>query len=1355
MEAVQDLYFWPDIWQVEIGVGFLVDFYTFIFFNNMADKPLSIHPQGIEYKKQSEGKCCSLYDDRTSSVEKLDDAVLPGDVYKYTWEITAKTGPREADPPCLTYIYYSHNDMVKDFNSGLIGTLLICKEGSLNENGTQKLFDREYVLMFAVFDESKSWQQSTSLMYTINGYTNGTLPVCMYDNISWHLIGMSSKPEIFSIHFNGQVLEQKHHKVSSVSLVGGSSTTANMTVSQKGRWLISSLIQKHLQAGVRGYLNIQECAGKEMFKKRLSFKEMRMIKDWEYFIAAEEITWDYAPNIPKNTENFLNLIGKQYKKAVFIQYKDGTFSERLSIPRPMETGILGPVIRAEVKDTIRVVFKNMASRPYSIYLHGVTLSKDSEGANYPLDSTDNTTQNKAVQPGETYTYKWSVVDTDAPTTEDAQCVTRLYHSAVDVTRDIASGLIGPLLICKRMSLDKKGAQNKADVEQQTVFATFDENKSWYLEDNIQQFCSDPSSVKRENPKFYQSNVMHTINGYVADSMDILGFCQEEIVQWHLSSIGAQDEIVSVHLSGHTFRYRGEHRDVVNLFPMSGESVTVTMDNVGTWLLTSWGSNEMKLRFRDSKCEKDEDDDTDEDEDPYTIVYLTEATSKSSAEEKEREEKMIVKAELAVNDYLQTEDTLVDYDYQRDLVSMLGLRTFRNKSVDEEELQNLTALALEDTFEHYTTKDDGSDSRVDINKIRNPDDIAEHYLGSRGNMRQYYIAAEEVFWDYSGSGKSTTRNYRTSTVYKKVIFQSYQDSTFTTPVNEGEYEEHLGILGPVIRAEVEDVIQVHFKNLASRPYSLHAHGLSYEKSSEGSSYEDESPDWFKNDDAIQPNDTYTYVWYATKQSGPVEAGAVCRSWAYYSGVNPEKDIHSGLIGPILICQKGTLHKFSNWPMETREFALLFMVFDEEKSWYFDKHSKRTCTTKIPGVQKCHKFPAINGVTYHLQGLRMYQDELVHWHLLNMGGPKDIHVIHFHGQTITEQKVKKHQLGAYPLLPGSFQTVEMTPSKAGVWLLDTKVGEYQQAGMQASFIVVDKGKDSQISASQHVDYWEPKLARLKNVGRYNAWSTEKKPNEFPWIQVDLQRQVLIAGIQTQGASQLLKPLYTTEYFLAYSKDGRKWVTFRGNSTLTHKPFEGNSDAQGIKQNDIDPPIIAQYIRIYPTRYHKRPTLRMELLGCEIEGCSMPLGMESGVIQNSQVTASSFKNSWFNSWLPSLARLNREGRTNAWQAKSNNNQQWLQIDLLKPKKITAIITQGSKSISTEMYVKTFAILYSYDGLDWETYLDDSKSTTKVFTGNINSDGHIKHFFHPPIISRFIRIVPKTWNQSIAFRIELFGCE
>uniref|UniRef100_A0A669QYX7 ferroxidase n=1 Tax=Phasianus colchicus TaxID=9054 RepID=A0A669QYX7_PHACC len=1787
-----------------------------VHFKNMADKPISIHPQGLVYNKKAEG---SLYDDRTSSVEKQDDAVLPGQVYTYVWDITEEVGPREADLPCLTYAYYSHENMVMDFNSGLIGALLICKKGSLNEDGSQKLFDKEYILMFGVFDENKSWQRSASLKYTINGYADGTLPdleACMYDNISWHLIGMSSKPEIFSIHINGQVMEQRHHRISTVNLVGGASTTVNMTVSEEGRWLISSLVQKHLKAGMHGYLTVRDCGDRQVKKSRLSLKERRMIKNWEYFIAAEEVVWDYAPTIPdtldkhykaQHLDNYSNLIGKKYKKAIFRQYTDGSFTKRLENPRPKETGILGPVIRAQINDKVKIVFKNKASRPYSMYFHGVTLSKNAEGANYPQDPT-------GIQPGKTYTYEWQIAKTDQPTAQDAQCITRLYHSAVDIERDIASGLIGPLLICKSEALSQKGVQKKADGEQHAMFAVFDENKSWYIEDNIKEYCSNPASVRRDDLKFYNSNIMHTINGYVSDRNEILGFCQDNVVQWHFSSVGTQDEIVSIRLSGHAFLYRGKYEDVLNLFPMSGESVTVEMDNIGTWLLASWGATEMSygmsLRFRDVRCDYEDDssfevldltntktdkkalstsveedvEEVDEDDSEYQDYLASFYSIRSLRNTGETEEtqnltalawgqsedidtastKVAVDSDLTVTngskltEFLETrtapplqietetfqsnytsvtaeeylllasasdgkpdlifenrsqsnyavndsnmsggehllsngeaqvkdaEEPLTDRkdsnffteeyqestgkrnnsinskrkkrssvaikfysvqkmkallnhvrnknvsfsdktnapnsmqhtentsstatvgddqhpsDYDSDLEeeetkggnamhagsfplelevsvkenesdasSLSQLELYKDKQTDsfsldhtlgnirpnsspalvknfleaslpravkysskmtdeewnlvsakgiqklEENLdksvsgklnyggrngtiflnkkhmkkdggfshlmeekqkgnrkhpplkrkvgnkndtlstsgtflkirrrkkeypkttqflnprskkpQKFTKPAEElgrtlfpgganhvtlpcctnttespsksshrelpgdtqqlkpsiviglphengnyeytsgeyyredtsgDEYEYYYVSFDDpymTDPKLNVNEQRNPENIAEHYLRSRGNERRYYIAAKEVCWNYAGHKKSTMMYDKIckdgST--KKVIFQRYSDSTFTVLQDEGEYEEHLGILGPVIRAEVNDVILVHFKNLASRPYSLHAHGLFYEKSSEGSIYDDESSDWFKEDDKVQPNSSYIYVWYANRRSGPVQPGAACRSWVYYSDVNLEKDTHSGLIGPILICEKGTFSASDNNSTNIRDFFLLFMVFDEEKSWYFDKRSRNV--NRSSNVCCFFFFPAINGITCGLQGLRMYEGELVRWHLLNMGVPKDIHVVHFHGQTFTEQlELMKYQLGTYTLLPGSFQTVEMKPQRPGWWLLDTEVGEYQQAGMQASFLVLEKGNQAIKSSLSFQDYWEPKLARLNNSGTYNAWSTTMT-NDLPWIQVDFQRQVLLTGIQTQGAKHFLKSFYVQKFFIVYSRDKRKWNTFRGDSSPAEKVciFEGNSDAYGIKENIIDPPIMARYIRVYPTQAYNEPTLRMELLGCEVDGCSLPLGMENGGIKNTQITASSVKTSWFSTWEPSLARLNRKGKINAWRAKSNNNQQWLQIDLLTIKKITAIATQGVKSVSTENFVKTYVILYSNQGSEWKSYTEGSSLVAKVFSGNENSNGHVKHFFHPPILSRFIRIVPKTWYNGIALRVELFGCD
>lgn len=78
--------------------------------------------------------------------------------------------------------------------------------------------------------------------------------------------------------------------------------------------------------------------------------------------------------------------------------------------------------------------------------------------------------------------------------------------------------------------------------------------------------------------------LSAINGYVPESIPILGFCFDDTVQWHFCSVGKQDDILTIHFTGHSFIYNKRHEDTLTLIPMRGESVTVTMDNVGkNWL----------------------------------------------------------------------------------------------------------------------------------------------------------------------------------------------------------------------------------------------------------------------------------------------------------------------------------------------------------------------------------------------------------------------------------------------------------------------------------------------------------------------------------------------------------------------------------------------------------------------------------------------------------------------------------------------------------------------------------------------------------------------------------------------------
>lgn len=95
------------------------------------------------------------YFDNTSQKEKEDDIVQPNNEHVYYWEVTSDVSPQPDDPTCLTYTYISHQNVVEDYNSGLIGTLLICKPG---ENRDLMTFGRmrryvevynSYVSMFS------------------------------------------------------------------------------------------------------------------------------------------------------------------------------------------------------------------------------------------------------------------------------------------------------------------------------------------------------------------------------------------------------------------------------------------------------------------------------------------------------------------------------------------------------------------------------------------------------------------------------------------------------------------------------------------------------------------------------------------------------------------------------------------------------------------------------------------------------------------------------------------------------------------------------------------------------------------------------------------------------------------------------------------------------------------------------------------------------------------------------------------------------------------------------------------------------------------------------------------------------
>lgn len=135
------------------------------------------------------------------------------------------------------------------------------------------------------------------------------------------------------------------------------------------------------------------------------------------------------------------------------------------------------------------------------------------------------------------------------------------------------------------------------------------------------------------------------------------------------------------------------------------------------------------------------------------------------------------------------------------------------------------------------------------------------------VRKYFVAAEVAMWDYAPSGRDLVKDaafpdavpppppgsalqmdhsqmdmtgtwmansraepYRIGRHYLKMVFKEYTDHTFTARKARAAEDEHLGVLGPTLRAEVGDAIQVVFRNHAPTGFmfSMHPHGVKYGK-----------------------------------------------------------------------------------------------------------------------------------------------------------------------------------------------------------------------------------------------------------------------------------------------------------------------------------------------------------------------------------------------------------------------------------------------------------------------------------------------------------------------------------------------
>jgi FtsP/CotA-like multicopper oxidase with cupredoxin domain len=215
----------------------------------------------------------------------------------------------------------------------------------------------------------------------------------------------------------------------------------------------------------------------------------------------------------------------------------------------------------------------------------------------------------------------------------------------------------------------------------------------------------------------------------------------------------------------------------------------------------------------------------------------------------------------------------------------------------------------------------------------------------GKTRMYYVAADEVQWDYAPSGRDEAMDmefddigkaftqsgpHRIGRVYKKAVYHEYTDATFSMQKKRGPEEQYLGILGPILRGEVGDTIKVVFKNNATHPYSMHPHGVLYEKDSEGADYNDGTSGADKEDGGVPPGATHTYTWRIPERAGPGPNDPSSVFWLYHSHCDELRDVASGLFGVIVVTRRGMALPDGRPKDVDHEFVSMYIAINENQS-----------------------------------------------------------------------------------------------------------------------------------------------------------------------------------------------------------------------------------------------------------------------------------------------------------------------------------------------------------------------------------------------------------------------------------------
>lgn len=249
-----------------------------VTFLNRTDRPLSIHPHGVKYDKDSEG--ASYFPERG-----LGAAIAPQASFTYVWHIDEAAGPAPSEPSSKAWLYHSHVLADQEINLGLVGFIVVTDAARARPDGTPKDVDRELATAFVVFDEM--FRESEDLYsvplppdpgartnfifhrtveavrememrerfarHSVNGLIFGNLDgleMVSGERVRWYLFALGSEKDLHTAHWHGVRVTARGLRTDVVELLPGSMVVADLVADNVGSWLFHCHVADHMMEGM-------------------------------------------------------------------------------------------------------------------------------------------------------------------------------------------------------------------------------------------------------------------------------------------------------------------------------------------------------------------------------------------------------------------------------------------------------------------------------------------------------------------------------------------------------------------------------------------------------------------------------------------------------------------------------------------------------------------------------------------------------------------------------------------------------------------------------------------------------------------------------------------------------------------------------------------------------------------------------------------------------------------------------------------------------------------------------------------------------------------------------------------------